>query len=172
MAGDVPRAPIGVILHSGRSGSEALLERFATALRDQGVAVGGLIQRSEPLPNGHSRMELVDIVGGQRYLISQDLGPGSSSCCLDPRGLAEASEVLRREIARNPALMIVNKFAGSESEGKGLLMDMFDAVAHGIPVLTCVSQRYKAQWDLLTGGAGTMLAPEDASLWAWWSSIQ
>ena len=172
MAQEAQVSPIGVILHSGRSGSEALLERFATGLREQGVTVGGLIQRSVPLPNGHSRMELVDLISGRRYLISQDLGPGSSSCCLDPRGLAEASEVLRREIARRPALLVVNKFAGAESEGKGLLTDMFDAVDHGIPVLTCLSQRYKAQWDLLTGGAGTMLAPDDASLRAWWSSIQ
>lgn len=172
MTGETQGAPIGVILHAGRSGSEALLERFATALRDQGVAVGGLIQRSEALPNGHSRMELVDLIGGSRYNISQDLGPGSQSCCLDPQGLAEASEVLRREIARRPALLVINKFAGMESEGKGLLMDMFDAVAHGIPVLTCVSQRYKAQWDRLTGGAGTMLPPEEPALWSWWSSIQ
>ena len=163
---------IGVILHPGKSGVEALLEGFALSLRDQNVAVGGLVQRLIPMNDGHCRMQLVDLGEGSHYGISQDLGPGSDSCRIDPRGLADASQVLRREIERSPDLLVINKFAGEESEGRGLLSEMFEAIAQGIPLLTAVSHRYKPKWDILMAGAGTFIEPSEAALWAWWRGLQ
>ena len=163
---------VGVVLHPGTVGVEALLESFALSLREQKVTVGGLVQRLIPAGDGHCRMQLVDLGEDRHYAISQDLGPGSSSCRIDPQGLAEASQVLRREIERSPALLVINKFAGEESEGRGLLGEMFEAISRGIPLLTAVSHRYKPKWDILTDGAGTFLEPTEQALWAWWRTIR
>lgn len=166
-----PDLPIGVVLHERGGDTEALLAAFARSLRGQGVDVGGLVQTVGRWPNGRDRMDLVDLREGTVFVISQDLGPGSESCRLDPVGLAAASAVLRREIAAGVALLVVNKFAGSEAEGGGLAPEMFDAVARGIPLLTTLSTRHKPQWDRLSGGAGRMLAPTSEALRGWWTAI-
>lgn len=164
-------AALGVVLHPGRVGAEALLAGFALELRDAGVRVGGLVQHSRRDGAGHSQMELEDVATGRRYGISQRLGTGSSACCVDPGGVADASAVLRRDIADRVELLIVNKFSGLEAEGRGLAPELFEAVAQGIPVLTCLAERYRPQWDALTGGAGTMLPPDVAALQGWWREI-
>ncbi|MBF0306346.1 MAG: DUF2478 domain-containing protein [Alphaproteobacteria bacterium] len=166
-----PDLPIGVILHERGGATEELLADFARSLRRDGVDVGGLIQCGGHWPNGRERMELVDLREGTMWVISQDLGSGSASCRLDPVGLAAASAVLRREIAAQVALLVVNKFAGSEAEGEGLAPEMFEAASLGIPLLTALSQRYKPRWDALTGGAGRMLEPTEQALRGWWAEI-
>ncbi|WP_185961502.1 DUF2478 domain-containing protein [Telmatospirillum sp. J64-1] len=165
-------AAIGVILHPSGSHTEELLGAFAEELRDRGVRVGGLYQRSGTDPNGKSRMELVDIAEGKVYLISQNLGRFSQACCVDPGGLADASMVLRRDMERGLDLLIINKFARHESLGRGLTAELFEAVSRGIPVLTAVSHRYKAAWDELTDCAGDILAADPDALRSWWAKVQ
>ncbi len=163
--------PVGVILHEQGQDSEALLARFALSLAAQGADVRGLVQRTSKEDNGKSRMELIDVRSGRSTLISQNLGSGSASCCVDPSGLAEAAVVLQAEMRHRPALLVINKFSGMEAGGTGLVAELFEAVTQGIPVLTTLSRRYQPQWEELTGGIGTMLPPDPAALWAWWSSI-
>ena len=162
---------IGVILHEPRDGSEELLERFAFALRAKGVDVGGLVQRNKKRPNGKADLDLIDVRTEAAYPISQDLGAGSSACCLDPRGLAEASGVLRREIDAGVALLVVNKFSTSECEGDGVVAEIFEAITRGIPVLTSLSIRHLEEWNKLTDGAGTLLDPKEDVLWCWWEDV-
>ncbi len=170
---------IGVIAHDGRGGgSEELLARFARSLRDRGENVGGLIQISHkyaavpPGQSGKSGMELVDIRTDRHFGISQKLGGLSDACSLDSSALAEASQVLRREIEAGCSLLIINKFAETEAQGQGFLSEMFDAVSRGIPVLTSVSSRYRPQWDEISGGLGTMLSPDDLALDQWWAMVK
>jgi len=166
---DMP--PIGVVLHDEDAGCDELLTSFATSLRDVGCDIGGLVQKSIKRPDGRSDMFLIDIRTGQTFGISQPLGQGSDSCCLDPGGLAEASGVLRREIEHGVALLVINKFASAESDGRGLVPEMFEAISRGIPVLTALSRRYRSQWDALTGGAGEMLKSDPSELHRWWAAV-
>ncbi len=165
-------APIGVILHDRGGESEELLARFARALRAEGQDVGGLVQTSCHYPNGRKKMTLVDLRTGEAFVISQNLGVGSDACCLDPAGLADASRVLRREIAAAVSLLVINKFAGKECEGEGLAPELFEAVTAGIPVLTTLAFRHKDKWDALTGGAGVMLDSTEQALWDWWKGLR
>lgn len=137
------------------------------ALQADGLRVGGLYQRTTAYPSGRSRMDLIDIANHTAHEISQDLGAGSSACCLNPGALLDASAVLRRDITAGVDLLVVNKFAGMEVDGEGLAPDAFEALAMGIPVLTCLSTRYRAQFDALTGGLATMLPPDAAALRVW-----
>ena len=168
---DLSDAPVGLILHDGEEHVAGLLAAFAAELRGLGVDVGGLVQRDAVDAAGRPRMELVDVRGGEVFPISLDLGAGSDSCSLDTAGLAEASVVLRREMAAGVALLVVNKFSSRESEGEGLAAEMFEAIAGGIPLLTTLSRRHRERWDEMTGGVGTMLPPERAALHAWWRAV-
>ena len=162
---------IGLILHERGDGTEELLMQFAFDLLDKGVNVGGLVQRSVRGPTGKNIMDLIDIRTKDEFRISQDLGAGSDACSLDPAGLAEASQVLRREIESGVALLVVNKFSGAECSGEGLAAETFEAIAQGIPVITSLAVRYQDDWNLLTESAGTLLQPNLAALWSWWTGL-
>ena len=164
-------AQIGLILHERGDSSEDLLADFAFALRAAGVDVGGLVQRSSVAENGKAVMDLIDIRTGETFRISQNLGAGSSACCLDPAGLAEASQVLRREIETGVALLVVNKFSSAECDGEGVAAETFEAIVRDIPVLTTLATRYLDRWTELTEGAGTLLDPNAAALWRWWEGV-
>src|ERR1700761_2435121 len=137
----------GVVAYPEGGDVEELLARFADSLRGQGVAVGGLLQRSSREANGRPRMDMIDI------RISQNLGGKSSACCVDLTGVADASAYLRRAIAAAPDLLIINKFSGLEAKGGGLRAEFLDALASGLPVLTGLSERNRAAFAEMAGDA-------------------
>lgn len=164
-------APLGLVVHTKGDGTERVLSAFADRLTRQGITVGGLVQHTTPQPGGKSIMELEDIRTRDRYRISLDLGPGSASCSLDPRGLTEASTVIRREIAARPDLLVINKFAVAEADGGGLLQELFTAIEGGLTILTSVASIYLDDWERLTGGVGTHLPPTPEALDRWWADL-
>jgi nucleoside-triphosphatase THEP1 len=160
---------LGVVAYPEGGDVEALLARFADSLRGQGVAVGGLLQRSSREANGRPRMEMIDIESGDTLLISQNLGAKSSACCVDVTGVASASAYLRRAIARRPDLLIINKFSGLEAKGGGLRAEFLEALASGLPVLTGLSMRNREAFEAMAAGAAEFLDASEAALQGWWS---
>jgi hypothetical protein len=145
-------------------GTAALLADFAAAVEAAGYVVRGLIQRPA---GGH----LIDLAGGRRFPIMQDLGPGSRSCRVDPRGVAEASAVLREAADLGADLVLVNRFGKLEAHGGGLAAEMLAIMAAGIPLLTAVDDGNLVRWLDFTGGAGTLLPPERDALQDWWDGV-
>lgn len=141
-------------------------------LKRQGVTIGGLLQQSGREPNGRPRMELTDIVSGERILISQNLGTDSKACCVDVGGVAGAAMYLRRAIAARPDLLVINKFSGLEAKGEGLRAEFLEALSQGIPVLCGLSQRHREAFTAMTGGAGRFLAADIPALRRWWSGLK
>ncbi|WP_035690674.1 DUF2478 domain-containing protein [Azospirillum halopraeferens] len=160
----------GALVHGpGSHAVDALLERFAFALKRRGFRVGGVIQRN--FGGGEhcaEQMELVDVATERRFGISQNLGRGSQSCRVDPTGVADASQALRRAVEERADLIVVNKFAGLEAHGGGLAHEMLTAIAEGIPLLTSVGSRFLNEWNAFTGGYGDLLSPDDEAVWRWW----
>jgi len=165
---DRPR--LGVVAYPEGGDVEDLLARFADSLRGQGVAVGGLLQRSSREANGRPRMDMIDIESGETIRISQNLGGKSSACCVDLTGIAAASTCLRRAMARRPDLLIINKFSGLEAKGGGLRAEFLEALASGLPVLTGLSERNRAAFEEMAGGMGEFLAATDQALRGWWDA--
>lgn len=161
----------GIVVHDRGDRAEELLAAFVEAVRKRPVRVGGLYQVTEIRPHGSNLMEVVDVATGTRVRISQDLGAGSNACCLDPSGLVEAAALLRRSLEDGVDLLIANKFAGMEADGKGLAPDVFEAMAEGVPVVMLVSRRYLDKWEALSGGVGQRLAPRMEDLWAWYEAL-
>lgn len=157
----------GIILHDKGENGEDVLAAVVATLVAEGVRVGGLYQQSTRYPSGRTRMDLVDVRTGERHEISQDLGSGSTACCLNPGALVEASAILRRDVAAGVDLLVVNKFAGMEVDGEGMAPDAFEALSNGIPVLTCLSHRYRDKFAEVSGGMGTFLEPDVAAVVAW-----
>src|SRR5574343_2085497 len=94
-----PTLPPGAVLYAPGAPVDDLLAEFAFLLKRRGFRVGGVVQRNIGAGEDCAqRMELVDIAaeaGDGVVDISQHLGSGSSSCRVDPAGVAEASVAVR-----------------------------------------------------------------------------
>ena len=135
------------------------------------VKVGGVLQTAAVLPNQCcARLFIVDIRTGQTECISQDRGPESRGCKLDPRGLAEISHCLVAAIEDRVDLLVINKFGRAESEGGGLLSLIGTAISEGIPVLTTVRQPYTEAWASFHGGLAKTLSPCVDAVVRWFES--
>jgi nucleoside-triphosphatase THEP1 len=163
---------VAAIVHSAHGSADRLLLDFAHHLRERGLRVRGLVQDNVVHDNGCGRqMILVDLEDGKRFLISQDLGPGSVACCVDPGGVAAASVALRRGLTEHADLVIANRFGELEAGNSGLAAEMLALMAGGIPLLTVVSDRYLDDWRRFSGNAATELPPQREALQAWFDSL-
>lgn len=164
-----PLRPGAVIHGPGSAGVDALLEGFAAELKARGFRVGGLVQRNHgAIDDCAEVMELVDVANGRAFDITQRLGRESQSCRVDPTGVADASQAVRRAVADRVDLLVINKFAGLEAQGDGLADEFLSGIAEGVPVLTSVGSRYLNEWQGFTGGYTDLLTPTTDSLWRWW----
>lgn len=166
----VPSPPAAAVIHGpGSHQVDALLDSFATELIQRGFHVGGLVQRNcNPLPACAEQMDLVDLMTGEQFVISQDLGPHSNACRVNPAGVVAAAPALRRAIAAGVDVLVVNKFGGLEAGNAGLSAEMLIAMTDGVPLLTSVGGRYLNEWQRFTGGQTALLSPQLDDLWRWW----
>lgn len=149
-----------------------ILGAFAHTLRIAGWKVGGLLQvRGAEGGAKGGDVCLVDVSGAHTFRISQHLGAGSTSCSVDPAGMAEASGALRKALTDQVDLLVINKFGKTEAEGAGFMQEIAAAVAMGIPVLTTVHKKYLAQWTRFTGDLAQLVPADTTALARWWGTL-
>lgn len=166
--------PLAAIVHGDETVDDAdvLLADFCHALQRAGWMVGGVVQLRKPrAAGGKKSMHLVDLRTGDEFPISQDLGPESRSCCIDPAGVATASRVLRQALADRVDLVAVNRFGALEATGGGFAGELLSLLSEAIPVLTIVAQKNLAAWLDFTGGMATQLPPTMAAMDAWFAQL-
>lgn len=147
-----------------------LLEKLSQHLQARGHKVGGVLQRRGTC-GPQAPLEAVDLMTGQYTRLCQTLGPGSQSCRLDPRGLAEAAAWVQRATEQGADLIIIDKFGKQEAQGRGLRAEISQAALSGIPVLTAVSKRIFPEWQDFTGGYGTTLICRHDIAMQWWDEM-
>ncbi|WP_333909137.1 DUF2478 domain-containing protein [Bradyrhizobium sp. CCBAU 11445] len=162
---------VGAILYRPKDDVDRLLADFAQDIAQQGVRIGGIVQRHARCANGTHVMLAIDIATGQEISISQPLGSGAMSCNLDTNGLAEAAAVVSQALRKKIDLLVINKFAKQEAAGRGLRAEFVDAITQGVPVLTAVPKKCLADWRTFTAGISTLLPCDRQSLEQWWREI-
>lgn len=164
--------PIAAIVYTARGAADGPMRELARKLGERGLRVRGLVQQeSHDGPGGARRMLLTDLESGERFDISQKLGAGAGSSCVDPGVLAGASAALRRALTEGADLVIVSRFGELEAAGGGFAAEMLELMGEGVPLLTAVSTRFLESWRRFTGGAGAELAPDVAALEAWFAGL-
>lgn len=160
--------PIAAIVSSEPDVADELLAEFASRLCRQGWRVCGLVQHSRRGSGKHKQMTLMDLNDPTRcFPISQDLGAGSSTCCLDPAGVAAAGVVLRNALGQKADLAIANRFGVLEASGGGLSDELLALMSERTPLLLVVAERYLEAWRAFTGGQGVELPPRIEALETW-----
>ncbi|MBQ9579128.1 MAG: DUF2478 domain-containing protein [Ottowia sp.] len=144
--------------HSASDALQACVRR----LQQQGVRVGGLLQRQSRYANGQKRLELLDVASGQALEISQNLGGASDGCCINPQALAQASAMLRQALEGGQVeLLCINRYGWSEADGGGFAAEFAQAAQAGVPVITAVGAKQRAAWTAFAGELAQAL-PLDA----------
>lgn len=161
------------IIHTAHDAADRLLADYARDLRSQGFRVRGVIKEDAFRGEACSRrMMIVDLDDNSHFLISQDLGPGSAGCCVDPGAIAAAGIALRRGLAEGADLVVANRFGVLEAGGEGFADEMLALMANGIPLLTVVADKYLDDWLRFTGNAATELPPQRDAVEAWFAGLK
>ncbi len=163
------RTSIAAIQGASSAAIQLLLADVAAHLARQGVRIGGVVEMSEPAASGAcGRLALRDLSTGAVIAISQNLGPGSTSCNLDGGGLAAACGAVEQALSRGVDLVILSKFGKQEAARSGLADAFGAAVASRTPILTAVSPTMAQAWGDFAGSLAQYLPADREAVEDWW----
>ena len=165
--------PIAALQGAASAVAQGLLMDFAARLTARGLKVAGIVEIAADCGAGGCGGLLVrDLATGATIPISQDLGPGSTACNLDPRGLAEACAAVERAIAAGADVVVLSKFGKLEA-ARGGLSDAFRAAfAAELPIATAVSPALAQDWLAFAGDCSEFVNIGTGSLEDWWSRLR
>ena len=127
-----------------------------------------MIETSSTEAGGGSRsLALRDLSTGTLFPVTQDLGPGSLACHLDPGGLAAACAAVERGIRDGADFVVLSKFGKQEAAHSGLYEAFLGAMNSGLPIVTAVSPALAAPWEAFAGGLSLYLPATIEALEAW-----
>ncbi len=162
-----PRSSLAAVVYDKGAFIDDFMRTVADRLRQEGMRVGGVFQENPEGGEACATMRLVDLASGERFVISQNLGPDSRGCRLDPRGVADAGARLDATLADEIDILVINKFGRGDAEGGGLRGTFAAAIESGIPVLTAVRPPYTEAWTAFHGGLADDLPPDLDAVLAW-----
>lgn len=161
-------AMLGVIETDRRGLGDRLLAGVADRLAAMGWPLAGVIQINTVFdPARPCHMDLAVLDGTGQIRISQDLGPLSRGCRLDPAGLESAVGLVQAALSDRPRLLIVNKFGKQEADGRGFRPVIGQALADGVPVLTSVGVRNRPALDAFAEGLAETLPADERAVLDW-----
>ena len=152
----------------GRGDTDLMLERLAADLAARGVKCCGIVQINTECPgSGPCDMDVRVLPDGPVLRISQDLGPQSRGCRLDPAALETAVGLVAARLSRGADLLIINKFGKHEAEGRGFRDVIAQSVAMGVPVLVGLNALNQAAFEAFAGGMAVRLPSDPEALGKW-----
>ncbi len=163
------------VVYPAKKGDREELARFVESLKKSKVRVGGILQEKISLGNnGARRVEAVDIGTGRRTPLNEPKPEILSEhvCSLNISALAESTAILRKAIEDHVDLMVVEKFGDAERDGAGLIDEVLQGIAAGIPLLIAVPETNLHVWTERSGGMGAVLPCDEHALHEWWAGLQ
>ena len=161
-----------VVYRANEHDRQALAD-FARELAPAGYRVGGVVQEVFHDKQGRrTRIDSVDLATGERVTINQANrgGPDDPACTLDTAALTDAGTPLRRVLLDRPDLVVAEKFGEQEQNAAGLMDEILDIIAEGLPILVLVPEAALARWRELTGGVTAEVPCEIDALRRWWQA--
>lgn len=162
---------VAALVYDRGEDPDRVLRGFAADLNARGARAIGLIQC------GHrgaytSELSAMLVHSGEQVPLYQNLGLVASGCRLDPGRLLDAGSRVAAALAQGADLLIINRFGQQESEGKGLLHLIVEALSADIPLVIAVpSHRFDA-WIKFAEGMSVRLPCDRRALDRWWSKLR
>lgn len=159
---------IAYTMAPGRGDTDLLLHGFAQTLIQRGLRPCGTVQINiERADAGPCDMDVMVLPQGPMVRISQDLGPASKGCRLDPEALEEAVCLVETRLQQGADCLIVNKFGKHEAEGRGFRQVIAQALELDIPVLVGINALNRQSFLDFTDGMGCEIRPNTTALVKW-----
>jgi len=151
----------------GRGRIDALIAEVAAQLAADGVRLAGCVQSNIERPNRRKcDMDLVILPDGPTVRISEDRGELARGCILDSGALEQTVHEVGQRLA-GADVLIVNKFGKRETEGRGLIPVIADALDLALPVLIGVNGLNLAAF-LAFSGEDVVALPADPKIVVNW----
>jgi nucleoside-triphosphatase THEP1 len=162
-----------IVAVGGAHGAEkrGVIGRFVERRRNEGLRLVGVVEAHEPGAGACGALALTDLASGARIKISQNLGPGSTACNLDPGGVALACACVQGALRAGADLVVLSKFGKLEAGGGGLRDAFRAALEGGVPVVTTLHPLLRDDWALFAGELAEEIAPESLALEGWWRDV-
>lgn len=159
---------LAYIMAPGRGDVDLILAGLADELVARGLRLCGTVQiNSERATAGPCDMDVRVLPDGPILRISQDLGPQSRGCRLNPAALETAVGEVAARLDADTDLLIINKFGKHEAEGRGFRDVIAQAIGLGVPVLVGLNGLNRAAFDAFAGGLATPLCPARDAVRDW-----
>lgn len=144
---------IAAILYEGDQGAtvDALLADIAYHLREAGWKLAGAVQSPGAERNSRCEMTLEDLATGACIETADGLGPSVPGCRLDTKALEDSVGLAVSSLDPDTRLVVINRFAKRETEGRGFRSMIENAVAMEIPVLVGVKRMHLDAWTHFVG---------------------
>jgi hypothetical protein len=163
---------IAYTMAPGRGDTDLLLHGFARSLIARGLRPSGTAQiNTERADAGPCDMDVLVLPDGPVIRISQDLGPASRGCRLDPEALEEAVGLVGSSLARGADCLIVNKFGKHEAEGRGFRPVIAQALELEIPVVVGINELNRQAFLDFAEGLAVEVAPRSVALAEWFERV-
>lgn len=158
---------LAYVTAQGRGRTDDIIAAIAARLQADGIRLAGTVQSNHDRPGRRKcDMDLSILPAGPVVRISEDRGDLARGCMLDSGALEQVvAEVQRRLPAAQ--MLIVNKFGKRESEGRGLVPVIADALSLGLPVLVGVNGLNLASFLAFAGTAARPLPADPQAIAAW-----
>ena len=133
--------------------------------------VGGVLQ--EALFNSEGEvvgLNAVDVLTNRRIPITRPV-KNDDECGLDVSALAETSGIIQDAINDRLDLVVVEKFGDLEQNGNGLIDEILQTIAEGIPLLISVPEAALPVWQDWSGELGSVLPFTEEAFEQWWQNL-
>lgn len=158
---------LGYVSLPGRGANDARIAAATDHLRQAGIRLAGCVQTNRDRPGSHPcDMDLLVLPAGPVLRISQDLGAGSRGCRLNAGVLEDAVMHAARHLD-SAEVLIVNKFGRLESEGRGFVPLVAEALARGLSVLVGVNGLNLPAFLTFAAGQAQALSDDPAAMARW-----
>ncbi len=172
MTTDQPPAAFAAAVYRLDTGDRMALLKFVEQLKSQQVRVGGLLQEALFDSDGEiSGLNAIDVLTDQRVPITRPKEK-DGKCAFDVSALADTTAILRNAINERLDLVVVEKFGELEQDGKGLIDEIFQTIAEGIPLLISVPAAALPLWQERSGQLGSVLSFNVESFQQWWRGLE
>jgi hypothetical protein len=164
------QSDLAALVYDRGEDPDRVLGEFAADLNRRGYRAVGLVQfggRDDASAGLSARL----LHSGEQLPLYQDLGPLSAGCKLDPGRLLDAGAQVGQALAEGADVLIINRFGQQESEGKGLLHLIVEALSADVPLVIAVpSHRFDA-WIRFAEGMSVRLRCDRRALDDWWAKL-
>jgi len=158
-------------VYTPETGDRMALLKFVESQKEQGVRVGGVLQEAIFDAAGEiSGLNAIDVSTGRRIPLSRPVN-NRDACGLDVSALAQTAPILVEAINNHADLVVVEKFGELEQSGQGLIEEVLQTIAEGIPLLISVPRAALPVWQERSGQLGAVLPFDESAFLRWWLEI-